>query len=73
MTEQLTFDLDALGDALEDLPTAERAAIVADFRGRYSTPPDATKPRRCICDHPLVFAAELGEGTCGLCGREPRR
>jgi hypothetical protein len=66
---QLSFDL----SSIDVVPQAEAAAIVADFRARYSTPPDATKPRPCICDHPLVFAAELGEGTCGLCGREPRR
>jgi hypothetical protein len=33
----------------------------------------ATFPRPCICARPLVFAAELGTGACGLCGRAPGR
>jgi hypothetical protein len=43
--------------------------------GNDSETSDATtgalRPRPCVCEHPLLFAAELGEGRCGLCGREP--
>lgn len=70
MTDQLAL--------FEEMSGSERDAIVADFLARHTTTEGPAKkaavhrPRPCICQHPLVFAYELGEGRCELCGREPR-
>jgi hypothetical protein len=58
-----------------EISDAESAAIVADLLAQYTdvaTTTGALRPEPCVCERPLVFAAELGEGRCGLCGREPR-
>jgi hypothetical protein len=58
-----------------EIADAERDAIAADFVAQYAdvaTATGALRPKPCVCEQPLVFAAELGEGRCGLCGREPR-
>jgi hypothetical protein len=54
---------------------AEPAAILIDVLAKHSDAAAGTGPLQaqpCVCEQPLVFAAELGEGRCGLCGREPR-
>jgi hypothetical protein len=59
----------------EDMTDLEREAIVAAFLAQQAdveVAPDALRPKPCICANPLLFVAELGEGRCGLCGREPR-
>lgn len=68
MTAQLT-----LFDA--EMTDAERDAIVAAFLARQAVvvmTDEAPRARPCVCEHPIVFAGELGDGRCGLCGREPR-
>jgi hypothetical protein len=52
---------------------AERDALLTDFQAQHSdATSEALQAQPCVCEHPLVFAAELGEGRCSLCGREPR-
>jgi hypothetical protein len=71
----VTDQLSLFGEVDAGTTDAERDAIVADFmstRTDIEIAPDALRARPCICEHPLVFASELGEGHCGLCGREPR-
>jgi hypothetical protein len=64
---QLEFEFGA------ELTDAEHDALVADSVAQYSNvATEARLARPCVCEHPLVFVAELGEGRCGLCGREPR-
>jgi hypothetical protein len=66
---QLTLDLDVRS---ADLPEAEAAAVVADFKGRYAPIRGLPAPRCCCDPHALVFAAALREEIrCALCGREP--
>lgn len=58
-----------------EMTDAERDAIMVDFLAQHSdaaTTTEALRRKPCICRNPLLFAAELGEGRCGLCGREPR-
>ena len=67
---QLTLFADDL-----EMTDAEGDAVVADFLARHAdvtTTAGALRPKPCVCEHPLLFAAEMGEGRCGLCGREPR-
>ena len=88
MTDQLAFDLDAaMTSNQEQLIARFRAqvtepgmteeeidAAAADARQRLEAGPVAAQPAQpCVCERPMLFAAELGSGTCGLCGREPRR
>jgi hypothetical protein len=57
-----------------EISDAERDAVAADFLAQHTDVAAATGarlPKPCVCEHPLLFAAELGEGRCGLCGREP--
>jgi hypothetical protein len=58
-----------------EMTDAERDAIVADFLARQAdvvVTDGAPRAHPCVCEHPLLFAGELGEGRCSLCGREPR-
>jgi hypothetical protein len=59
----------------EDMTDLEREGLVADFlaqQGREPLVPASLRPKPCICERPMLFVAELGEGRCGLCGREAR-
>ena len=59
----------------EDMTDLESEAVAADFVAQYAdvaVAPDALQRKPCICQRPMLFVAELGEGRCGLCGREPR-
>jgi hypothetical protein len=84
MNVQLAFDLARAEDPIarlralvveDGMTESEAEAAVADAVAQLSrtTPPVAMKAQRCVCEHPAVFAAGLGSGTCALCGREPRR
>jgi hypothetical protein len=69
--KQLSFDDEAISDA-------ECKAIAKDMaRQQLEAESDLVRttgrPKPCVCDHPLVFATELGTGRCGLCGRERSR
>ena len=85
---QLALDIDAAMPSNEEelittlraqvaeagMTEAEIDAAAADARQRLEAGPVAARPAQpCFCEGPMVFAAELGTGTCGLCGREPRR
>lgn len=70
----MTDQLELFGQD-DELPDAERAALVKDFTGRYSDADLAGAPRAkpCSCEHELVFVDALAaERRCALCGREPR-
>jgi hypothetical protein len=66
---QLEFDLEAtMTSRMRDVCRRP------DHSGRLGlnvTTRMVTRP--CVCEKPMVFAAELGDGACGLCGREPAR
>jgi len=87
--EQLAFDFDAAAQDQDELVARIRANVTEDGMTEAEVeaalagaleqldlaadgvPP--AEPRRCMCDHPLVFRDEFGDGRCGLCGKGPRR
>jgi hypothetical protein len=68
------LQLTLFGDDAE-MTAAERDAIVADFLARQSEvvmTDEAPRAQPCVCENPILFAGALGEGRCGVCGREPQ-